>query len=446
MDGSRTGYNPFFLHIDSFLFNGDCFVTTSLLQVILSILCAALGAGALFGRRPIAGGIRAPRPLRWAWGGLTLLGAILLAISARVPFFTFFAASLLTLLLASALIAVLAQRRGLKEPLAIGALLLGVMAAGAAQPLGLKVLALPKADALPRSLLPSTRVVKTYGPGLWFEGIGAAPDGTLYLAGNKGEDYASGDKRQVQAELIARAPNGSERLFFKLPQGSTAGVMTFAADGTLYMTGTGADLGIWRITPDGTGNLMAKLPKGSWPNGITLGPDACAYVADSSLGVIWRLDLRSGAVTTAFEGDVLRARRYIALPPGANGLHFFGRDLLVTVSDSGKLLKFHLNPEGRLEPPTVAASGIPADDFAIDSRGAVYLTTHVYNTLVRVDPDGRRTVVGDATNGIVGATDCVFGTRPEDRDTLYVVTDGGALSSGDPGARGTLVAIKVPAP
>ena len=413
---------------------------STLLQALVALASAALGLAALTGRPLVTRRTKAPRPLRWIWGGLVTLGALALAAGIHVPFFTFFAASLLALLLLGAL----AASPGAAPSL--GALLLGIVAVGALQPLGLKVLALPKADALPEALVSDAHIVKTYGPGMWFEGIGAGPDGTLYLAENRGENYATGDKHQVEGQVIARRPDGQERVFFAAPKGSTVGVFAFGPDGTMYLAGTGGNLGLWRIDPNGQGRLFAPMPRGAWPNGVTMGPDGQLYVADSSLGVIWRVAPQTGALSKAYEGDVLRARRYLALPPGANGLHFFGRELFVTVSDSGKLLKFQLGEDGRLGEPAVAASGIPADDFTIDRQGSVYLTTHIYNTLVRVDPDGRRTVIATAAQGIVGATACVFGTGAKDQGTLYAVTDGGALASGDAQARGTLVSVKVGRP
>jgi sugar lactone lactonase YvrE len=288
----------------------------------------------------------------------------------------------------------------------------------------------------------SARTVKTYGDGEWLESVKVGPDGTVYLTSNLGENYATGDKSQVRAQVIARAPDGTERVFFELPPGATAGVIAFDAQGGMYMTGHGARLGVWRLGADGKGELFAQLPKDAWPNGITIGPDDQLYVADSAMGVIWRVDPKSGSVSRAIESDALRARDFIALAPGANGLHFFGRDLYVTVSDSAQILKTILGQDSRFGPLSVFAEGIPGDDFAIDEQGTLYITTHPFNTVVRVTQSGERSIVADATQGVTGATDAAFGVLPGDRDTLYVATDGGAFS-GDVKARGTLVALKV---
>jgi sugar lactone lactonase YvrE len=93
----------------------------------------------------------------------------------------------------------------------------------------------------------------------------------------------------------------------------------------------------------------------------------------------------------------------------------------------------------------VVVQGVPADDFAIDDDGTIYLTTHIYDTIVRVDPDGRRTVVANRDQHIVGATDCALVVGSDGRRTLYAVTDGGALATGDAHAAGTLVALDVSA-
>lgn len=62
---------------------------------------------------------------------------------------------------------------------------------------------------------------------------------------------------------------------------------------------------------------------------------------------------------------------------------------------------------------------------------------------MRVDPDGRRSVIAAAPQHVTGATDCALVTGTDGDTVLYVVTDGGALVSGDPSAAGALVALSV---
>lgn len=309
------------------------------------------------------------------------------------------------------------------------------------QPLGLKVIALPKAADLPFKPSP-TRVIKTYDEGLWFEGIAAGEDGTLYLSGNRGLDFSKADYyREAHGELIARKPDGNERIIFRTPKGLTSGVPVVTQDNSIYLTGHGDTSYIWHIDASGQALSLAQFPAGAWPNGLDIGPDGMLYSPDSSLGVIWRVDPKNGHVEVAIRDAALQARAYISLAPGANGLHFKGHDLLVTVSDRTTVLRYAMNAQGQFSPASVMASGIPGDDFAIGMDGSLFITTHPYNTVVRVSPDGGRTIVGKMEQHIVGATDAVFGKTEHDRNTLYVVTDGGAFTGG-PKTRGELVALE----
>lgn len=371
---------------------------------------------------------------------VTLLAGIATLIGAVVPFVAFFASclALFTALFLVGLIIRAKTTRYWPFPLVLIVASLGV---AISQPLGLKVTALPKADELP--YLPvQARVVKTYDEGVWFEGISAGPDGTLYLAANRNLDFSRGDYyRQALGEIIARKPSGEERSIFKTPIGEAAGVIAVGSDGTLYMTSNSYAPSIWRISPNGTSEMITRLPRGAWPNGLDFGPDGMLYSPDSKLGLIWRIDPKTGLASKALTDDRLLARPLISLAPGANGLHFKGRNMIVTVSDKTTILNYTLMEDGSFAPPSLLASGIPGDDFAISNDGSLFITTHPYNTLVRVSPTGKRTIIGKEKQNIVGATDAVFGRGANDGNTLYVVTDGGAFTGGSK-TRGQLIALK----
>lgn len=305
---------------------------------------------------------------------------------------------------------------------------------------------LPTPDELPYEPVAAT-LVKTYRPGLWLEGIAAGPEGALVLAGTAGLDYRTGDTSRIRGELVSRAPDGAERVLFEPPVGSTAGVTAVRPDGSLFMAATGAagGRGLWRVEPDGQGRLLAATPPGSWPNGVSFGPSGPAgpvYLADSALGVIWVVDPVTGTLAEAFSGDELRARPG-ALAPGANGVQLFGDQLYVSNSDAATLVRFDVSDRGALENPTVVLSGVPGDDFAFADDGTVYLTTHIFDTVVRADPDGRRAVIAAGPEHVAGATDCALGRDERGNAVLHVVTDGGGLVTGDASAAGALVALAV---
>lgn len=413
------------------------------IQALLSVALILGGVAATFrprwleslsSRLPQAGIRRfAMAALLWAAGLASFIGIM-------VPFAAFFA-SCLAFVTSISWVLLVVRSKAVHVWLLPALMVISAVTVAVAQPLGLKVLALPKADDLPFEPVRAS-VVKTYDEGLWLEGIAAAADGTLYIAGNRGLDFSKSDYyRDAQGELIARKPDGQERVIFTTPRGSTAGVVAVAGDGVLYLTSHGDVSTIWRIDAQGSSKQVGQFPNGAWPNGLDIGPDGMLYTPDSHLGVIWRVNPKTGETHAAIRDSALLARPFIALAPGANGLHFSGRDMIVTVSDKTTVLKYSMDDQGRFGTPTVIARGIPGDDFAIGHDGSLFITTHPYDTVVRVSPKGQRTIIGGAAQHIVGATDAVFGTSQQDRDTLYVVTDGGAFTGGSK-TRGELVALQ----
>lgn len=416
---------------------------TILLEVLVGAVLLVAAVGIVM-RLPRAAMLLRPLPLsrfaRLLLAALTALPGIGMLVATMVPFSAFFVV-LLSVIVTGALAT--ASKLGGGRPAWALSTMLVLASTGIVilQPLGLKVLSLPKADTLAYRLVP-TRVIKTYGEGVGFESVRAGSDGTLYLAANIGLDFSASEYYHAAiGQIIVRQPDGHERVLFTTPVGSTAGVIAVADDGTLYMTSNGRQPGIWRVMPNGAATKIATLPTGAWPNGLDFGPDGMLYTPDSSLAQVWRVNPATGRAEVVLHDQKLAARPFIALAPGANGLHFAGRDMIVTVSDSTEVLKYPLGNDGQFGAPTLIARGIPGDDFAIGKDGSLFVTTHPYNTLVRIARDGKRTIIGDARQQIIGATDASFGRGPNDRDTLYVATDGGAFTAG-PKARGQLIAVE----
>ncbi|GLR25010.1 SMP-30/gluconolactonase/LRE family protein [Limnobacter litoralis] len=397
--------------------------------------------GIVFGVRAVSKLLKAKQTRRWGLGLLEMLGSIAAFLSVTQPFFVFFVAVLLSLL---SFATTLTQRlRALSGGTAMAVLtLLGSLALGALQPFGLKVLLLPKAEALAADPVVSSRIVKTFAPGEWLESVQIDPNGHLFVSVNEGENYMTGDKSKVRARVLEIGPAGQERTVLTMPPGTTVGMITFDQQGHLFVNSQGRVRGVWQISEDSKGRLLAELPNGSWPNGLTTGPDGKLYVADSSLGTVWRINPENGKVSAAIEDKQLKSRPYIALAPGANGLQFYGNTLYVTVSDSATVQSFNLQGDGTFSSAKVFAKGIPGDDFAIDHAGSLYVTTHPFNTIVRINQQGQRRVIATAREHIIGATSAAFGKGAMADGTLYVATDGGAFS-GDQAARGTLVALQL---
>jgi len=68
----------------------------------------------------------------------------------------------------------------------------------------------------------------------------------------------------------------------------------------------------------------------------------------------------------------------------------------------------------------------PSIAVATSGCGNVWLCENVKNTLVRVSPDGSIQIIagGQNSTALVGLVAAVFGRGSDDRDVLYVSTDG----------------------
>ena len=69
--------------------------------------------------------------------------------------------------------------------------------------------------------------------------------------------------------------------------------------------------------------------------------------------------------------------------------------------------------------------GRPAAVTFVIRDGVVWGPTHTTNTVLNIAlASGASTVVLDASDGAVGPASVSFGGSAEDKDTLYIVTDG----------------------
>src|SRR5215475_10081160 len=178
------------------------------------------------------------------------------------------------------------------------------------------------------------------------------------------------------------------------------------------------DLGVWKVTPQGQASLLAKLPANAPPNGIAY-HDGWLYVADTVLGLIWRIHTDGTSLPEVWTADPLLTPVPLPLTPGPNGLQVFHDEVYVAVSDRAQIVAFPILEDGAAGTGRVHASGIALDDFAFDVNGILYGTTDPFNTVVRVAPNGTVTTLLTASDGLDGPTAAAFGVGA-DRKNLYI--------------------------
>ena len=191
--------------------------------------------------------------------------------------------------------------------------------------------------------------------------------------------------------------------------------------------------------------LKFPFPVTSANGSSFLAPDVL-LVADSMLGLIWRVDLSDGG-TKASASVWLRDPTMSPNPityfgqhkvqPGVNGLEYATKThyLYYTASATRMFMRVRVDPE-TLRPvgsPERVASGYQWDDFDIDENaGVAYITTHRDNSIERVplDPSGGQsaeTVAGRPFNPLLaGPSDFAWGPNASDYGSVaYMTSDGG---------------------
>ncbi len=114
--------------------------------------------------------------------------------------------------------------------------------------------------------------------------------------------------------------------------------------------------------------------------------------------------------------------------PGVNGLKIFRDRLYATNSDRTLTARVPLSPEDRpAGPPEVFVDDLLCDDLAFSEAGDLCLATHPLSSVVRISPGGEIAVLGDARQGLTGATAVAFGRGPS-AGWLYAVATGGVFA------------------
>ena len=235
----------------------------------------------------------------------------------------------------------------------------------------------------------------------------------------------------LTGEIRRIAPDGAQSTYAMLPLGAPpltfcgsffAGLtgLTFDEHDNLYANLASCDpdsRGVWKIPHDGQPpTRIAALSLQSLPNGIVHHRDS-VYVADSVIGVIWRVADTGGAAEIWASGQELTQ-----VPnglPGPNGLKLFEGELYVSNPSQGTVVAVRVRPDGTAGSTRTHAAGVFCDDFAFDVHGNLYCGTDPFNTVVRIAPDGGMETILSAADGLDGPTAILFGGKDDGFD-IYI--------------------------
>lgn len=202
-----------------------------------------------------------------------------------------------------------------------------------------------------------------------------------------------------------------------------------------------------------TARKIADLPMAPRLNGLAAIPGtSMMLVGDSQLGVAFRVDTASGAVTTAVDVPEMKP------VPGAgsaddalglNGMKVKGGALYFTTAASRTVYRIAIQPDGSGPMPGATVETIAAvpsaswmDDIDVRDDGSLWVTTNTGNTLLALQPTAAAngTAAGaaraqfnapivalGAANAptVAGAASVAFGRGSVSRNTAFIVTGSG---------------------
>jgi hypothetical protein len=236
--------------------------------------------------------------------------------------------------------------------------------------------------------------------------------------------------------LDAAKPRAAPVLVHKFEEGIT-GIAEmgkdqfFVSSGVLFQPGTWSIFHVDMSGFDGPGSNAAirkivDAPEALFLNGSASFEEGSILVVDSVLGVIYRVFVHEGRLEKWLQHDLF-TKPSDSQTPGINGIKVHNGSVFCSNTDARTIIHVDLadgQPKGE---PTLLYHDIGVDDFAIDEKGSIYAATHVYQSVIKIDPDGKRArIAGGPDSAIVaGTTAAAFGRAPGDSQSLYVTTTGG---------------------
>ncbi|YAF96909.1 MAG: SMP-30/gluconolactonase/LRE family protein [Nodularia sp. CChRGM 3473] len=257
------------------------------------------------------------------------------------------------------------------------------------------------------------KVITSFPVNTFLENLAIAPDGTILVTNHE------------VGQIVRITPDGNQQIHASV-EGKVSG-LAFTSNGGLVATGWNGDSipVVSLITADGTVETLLKLPNAIFLNGITPLSETQYLTADSYLGAIWLIDIAQRHSSIWLEHSLLARSNSENVIPAANGLKRFGNCLYVSNTEKMLLLRIPLGIANAPGEPEIFVEKTNIDDFAFDVEGNLYGATHIYNSVVKITPDGSTTIIAQAEQGVIGSTAVAFGQTAGDRTAIYVVMNGG---------------------
>lgn len=277
----------------------------------------------------------------------------------------------------------------------------------------------------------ATRLVTQWPLGTWLENLAVRANGELLVTMLSAPEIWAVDPLTGHRALVASVTGAQ----------GTSGIAEITPDVFAFGAGN-VSLGTASPVPntyalwlfDARTRSVRKVtdvPEASMINGLAALDAHTVASADPWLGVVHAIDTRSGARRVLTDDAALSPDPGAPVPLGVNGVRVRARWLYFTNSGRGLFGRIPLRANATVAGPAeILASDLGGplpDDFALAPSGCAYITSNPFNEVVRVSRNGSVTSVAGSIGSlaVAGCTSAQFGRGILDRETLYVVTDGG---------------------
>lgn len=192
---------------------------------------------------------------------------------------------------------------------------------------------------------------------------------------------------------------------------------------------------------------VANFPQALDIDGVTVLDANHLLLADSVAGLVYKLNVRTGKVTTVIDDPALKGLPAIVI--GVHKLRIRGSTLFFDNSAQATFAKVPIHADGTAAGPVVILStGINSNGFDFDPKGDAFFTENTPNAFGYVPVGGgKQTILAgvplEDASQLPGPQSCEFGRTPSDFETLYLTTTGGLASDPTLKVGGTLSKVTI---
>ncbi len=270
----------------------------------------------------------------------------------------------------------------------------------------------PLYQNVPTELAPA-RKLTSFPVNTFIESIAITTDGTLFVSNHEA------------GQIVRVSLNGTQAIHATW-ESKIAG-LAITSNGNLIATAwdaTGTPV-VLQVSAEGNIELLGTLPDAIFLNGLTFLQGERYLLADSFRGAIWEFNLENRTTKIWLEHPLLGLSNPKSQIPAVNGLKFFDGNLYASNTEQQLILKIAVDASGNPGELEVWVTNNNIDDFAFDVEGNLYGATHVFNSVVKISPEGKTTTIATAEQGVTGSTAIAFGRTDKDNTCIYIVGNGG---------------------